>query len=102
MSFGSRLANVRAPIFRSLYCTSSQNLIKKALPEITANSQGLLKSLFSYRWFLSYAPTAHHNINLTPRHWRRRYCWGGDSSVVVSASQLEGFMYDSPTPSESP
>jgi len=40
MTFDGRLANVRAPVVRGLYCHSSQNLIKKALHEITLSSQG--------------------------------------------------------------
>jgi len=40
MTFGGRLAEVRAAVVRSLYCTFSHNLIKKALHEITVNSQG--------------------------------------------------------------
>jgi len=39
MTFGGKLANVRSPVVRSLYCTSSQNLTK-ALLEITVNYQG--------------------------------------------------------------
>ena len=40
MTFGGRLANVRATVVCSLCCPSSQNLIKKALYEITVNNQG--------------------------------------------------------------
>jgi len=40
VTFDSRLANVRVPVVRGLYCPSSQNLIKKALYAITVNSQG--------------------------------------------------------------
>jgi len=40
MTFDHRLPNIRAPVVRGLYCPSSQNLIKKALHEITVNSQG--------------------------------------------------------------
>jgi len=39
MTFGRRLANMGAPVVRGLYYPSSQNLIKKALHEITVNSQ---------------------------------------------------------------
>jgi len=35
MTFDIVLANVRAPAVRGLYCPSSQNLIQKALLEIT-------------------------------------------------------------------
>jgi len=56
-----RLANVRAPVVDDLYCPSSQNLIKKALHEITEYSQ-LAWFFFSCRWFLSNAPTAHRII----------------------------------------
>jgi len=40
MTFDRRLANIAAPVIRGLYCPSSQNLAKKALHEITVNSQG--------------------------------------------------------------
>jgi len=40
MTFDGRLANVKIPVVRGLYYPSSQNLIKKALHEITVNSQG--------------------------------------------------------------
>ena len=36
------------------------------------------------------------------RHWRQRLRWGDDSSVIVSASQLEGGVSNSPTLSETP
>jgi len=39
MTFDRRQANIRAPVVRGLYCRSSQNQIKKALREITANNQ---------------------------------------------------------------
>jgi len=41
MTFDGRLANIRAPVFAAYtYCRSSQNLVKKALHEITIDSQG--------------------------------------------------------------
>jgi len=40
MTFGGGLANVRTTVVRSLYCNSSHNQMKKALHEITVNSQG--------------------------------------------------------------
>jgi len=40
VTFYGRLANVRASVVRGLHCPSSQNQIKKALHEITINSQG--------------------------------------------------------------
>jgi len=40
MTFDGRLANVKAPVLRGLYRSSPQNLMKKALHEITANSRG--------------------------------------------------------------
>jgi len=39
MTFDRRLANVTNPVVRGLYCPSTQNLIQKALHEITVNSQ---------------------------------------------------------------
>jgi len=45
MTFDRRPANIRAPVVSGLYCPSSQNLMKKALPEITANNQGKLNPL---------------------------------------------------------
>jgi len=42
MTFDGRLANIRAAIVHVLYCASSQNLIKKALHEITVNSEASL------------------------------------------------------------
>jgi len=39
MTFDRRLANVTDPVVRGLYFPSTQNLIQKALHEITANSQ---------------------------------------------------------------
>ena len=44
MIFDGRLANVRALVVRGIYCPSSQNVIKKALLEITVNSQGELNA----------------------------------------------------------
>jgi len=46
MTFDSILANTRAPVVRGLYCPSPQNLIKKALHEITVNNQGSLNLFF--------------------------------------------------------
>jgi len=40
MTFDGILANVRAPFFRGLYGPSAQNLIRKALHDITVNSKG--------------------------------------------------------------
>jgi len=40
MTFDGRLANIRAAVVHVLHCPSSQNLIKKALHEITVNNQG--------------------------------------------------------------
>jgi len=40
MTFDCRLANVSALLVRGIYCPSSQNLLKKALHEITVNIQG--------------------------------------------------------------
>jgi len=51
-----------APVVRDLYSPSSQNLIKKALPEIAVNSQGQLNP-FSLIVGSSATPTAHRNIN---------------------------------------
>jgi len=42
MTFDCRLPNITELVFRGLFCPSSENLMKKALHEITANSQGLL------------------------------------------------------------
>jgi len=42
MRFHRRLANITAPVVRGLYWPFSQNLVKKALHEITVNSQGPL------------------------------------------------------------
>jgi len=39
---------------------------------------------------------------MIPRQWWRRFRWAGDSSVVMSASQLDGCVSDSPPLSESP
>jgi len=42
MTFDRRLANITDPVllFRDLFCSFSENLMKKALHEITANRQG--------------------------------------------------------------
>jgi len=34
---------------------------------------------------------------VTPRHWLRIFRWGGDSSEVVSAPQLEAWLCDLPS-----
>jgi len=39
MTFDRRLANITDPVVRGLHCPSTQNLIQKALHEITVNSQ---------------------------------------------------------------
>jgi len=39
LTFDSRLPIVGAPVVRSLFCPSSQNLIKKVLHEITVNTR---------------------------------------------------------------
>jgi len=39
MTFDRRLVNVTDPVVRGLYWPSTQNLIQKALHEITVNSQ---------------------------------------------------------------
>jgi len=39
MAFDRRLANVTDPVVRGLYCPSTQNLIQKAMHEITVHSQ---------------------------------------------------------------
>jgi len=39
MTFDRRLANITALVVRRSYCSSSQNLVKKAMHEITVNSQ---------------------------------------------------------------
>jgi len=39
MTFGCRLPNITKQVFRCLFCSSSENLMKKALHEIMANSQ---------------------------------------------------------------
>jgi len=41
MTFDGRIASIRATVIFSLYCSSSQNLIK-ILHEITVNNQGEL------------------------------------------------------------
>jgi len=46
MTFDRRPANVTDPVVRGLYCPFTQNLIQKALHEITVNSQSKL-NLFS-------------------------------------------------------
>jgi len=46
MTFDRRLANVTDPVLRGLFCPSTQNLIRKALFEVTAISQSKL-NLFS-------------------------------------------------------
>jgi len=40
MTFDGRLANDKAPVVCGLHYPFSQNLMKKALHEITVNSQG--------------------------------------------------------------
>jgi len=40
MTFDRRPANIEASVIRGLYCPSSQNLMEKALHEITVNSEG--------------------------------------------------------------
>ena len=57
-AFGLRLANISAPIIRGLYWSSSKNLVKKALHEITVNIQGQ-PNLFSIVGCLA---TSHHKI----------------------------------------
>jgi len=42
ITFDSRLPNITDLVFQGLYCPSSENLMKKALHEITTNSQGHL------------------------------------------------------------
>jgi len=39
MTFDRRLAKIIGPVVAGLYCPSTQNLIKKALYEITVNSR---------------------------------------------------------------
>jgi len=39
MTFDRRLANVTDPVVRGLYCPFTQNLIQKALHEITVKIQ---------------------------------------------------------------
>jgi len=39
ITFDRKLANVTDPVVRGLYCPSTQNLIQKALHEITVNNQ---------------------------------------------------------------
>jgi len=39
MTFDRRVVNMTAPVVRGLYCPSFQNLVKKALREITVNSE---------------------------------------------------------------
>ena len=48
MTFDRRLVNIADPVlvFRGLYCPSSENLMSKALHEITANSQGWFNPFF--------------------------------------------------------
>jgi len=58
MTFDSRLANIRAPVVRGLYCPSSQILIEKTLHEITVNSQGQLNR-FSLTVGSSVTPQRH-------------------------------------------
>jgi len=41
MTFDRKLQNITDLVFRGLYDSSSENLMKKALHEITANIQGL-------------------------------------------------------------
>jgi len=57
-AFGLRLANISAFAIRGLYCSSSKNLVKKALHEITVNIQGYLYP-FSIVGCLA---TSHHKI----------------------------------------
>jgi len=45
MTFHGRLANVRAPVVRGLYCHSAQDLMKKVLHDVTVNSKGWLNLL---------------------------------------------------------
>jgi len=40
MTFDRRLQNITDLVFRGLYFSSSENLMKKTLHEITANNQG--------------------------------------------------------------
>jgi len=40
MTFDHRLAKIGAPVVCDLYCPFSEYLMKKALHEITVNSQG--------------------------------------------------------------
>jgi len=74
MTFDLRLANITDPVVRDFYGPSTQNLMKKALYEITVNSQGWLNP-FSHT-FRSLATPQRHIItihHLTPRRWRRTF-----------------------------
>jgi len=63
MTFDGRLANVTDPVVRGSYCPSTQNLIQKALHEITVNSQSklnlfsrIVRSLATLQWHIITSP----------------------------------------------
>ena len=104
MAFDRRLANTRAPVVCGVCCPSSQNLIKKALHEITANVisySRLAKPFFSSCWFLSNASTAHHNITWHLGTDDEHFAGAAISGGRVSASQLKGWVLDPRPLSES-
>ena len=102
MTLDGRLANSRTPVVRGLYCLSSQNLMKKALYEITVNSQGQLNP-FSPMIGSSVTPQRHITTLHDTQALVTKISLGRQQLIDrVTASQLEGWLFDSLTMSESP
>jgi len=81
MRFACRLANIIGPVVRGSYCFPTQNLMKKALHEITLNSQTKL-NLFS-PIVPSLATLQRHNIASPDAYWRWRRTFLRTSCVTV-------------------
>jgi len=86
MTFNRRLANVTDLAVRGLYCPSTQNLIQKALHEITVNSQSYL-NLFS-PIVRSLAILQRHIITSPDnQRWGRIRITGVDSGKIFLSDQ---------------
>jgi len=74
VTINRRQANITGLLVRDLYYPSSQNLIKRALHEITVVKRILI--FFSYRLILSNAPNGTSLHHLTPNgQWSMVYCF---------------------------
>jgi len=63
MTFDRKQANITGPLVRSLSCSSSENLMKKAQHEIMVNSQGQLDR---FSCFVSSLATPQKHIITSP------------------------------------